>query len=78
MRLKLEFLCGNKNSDMVVRLAILLWYIWHNCNDKIWKDNIKMSSQIGRQTFDTWNSWYSVDKVKCNCVIIAPKLAMLR
>jgi hypothetical protein len=37
-----------------------------------------MSSQIGRQAFDAWNSWYSVDKVKCNCVIMAPKLGMLQ
>jgi hypothetical protein len=27
-----------------------------------------MSSQIGRQSFDAWNSWYSIHKVQHNSV----------
>jgi hypothetical protein len=50
-------LCSNENSDNVGRVTMLLWCIWHNRNDKIWNDNIQMSSQIERQTFDAWNSY---------------------
>ncbi|PNY08140.1 BZIP-like protein [Trifolium pratense] len=52
-------LCNNENSDNVGRVAMLLWCIWYNRNDKIWNDNVQMPSQIGRHVFDA--CW-----VKCN------------
>ncbi|MCI16136.1 hypothetical protein A2U01_0037277 [Trifolium medium] len=45
-------LCSNENSDMVGRVAMLLWCTWYNRNDKIWNDNVQMSSPVGRQAFD--------------------------
>ncbi|GAU36048.1 hypothetical protein TSUD_208180 [Trifolium subterraneum] len=34
--------CSNESSDTVGRVAMLLWSIWHNRNDKFWNDNIQM------------------------------------
>ncbi|GAU17839.1 hypothetical protein TSUD_329650 [Trifolium subterraneum] len=52
--------CSNESSDTVGRVAMLLWCIWHNRNDKFLNDNVQMSRQIGRHAFDTWNDWTSV------------------
>jgi hypothetical protein len=57
-------LCSHESSDSVGRVAMLLWCIWHNRNDKIWNDNVQMQSQIGRHAFDAWNDWYSVHKLQ--------------
>ncbi|GAU38100.1 hypothetical protein TSUD_317870 [Trifolium subterraneum] len=58
----------NESSDTVGRVAMLLWCIWHNRNDKLWNDNVQMSRQIGRHAFDAWNDWYSVHKLQSNIV----------
>ncbi|GAU48314.1 hypothetical protein TSUD_405310 [Trifolium subterraneum] len=58
--------CSNESSDIVGRVAILLWCIWQNRNDKLWNDNVQMPRQIGRYAFDAWNDWYSVHKLQSN------------
>ncbi|GAU16577.1 hypothetical protein TSUD_168090 [Trifolium subterraneum] len=40
-------LCSNESRDTVGRVAMLLWCIWHNRNDKLWNDNVQMPRQIG-------------------------------
>ncbi|GAU41378.1 hypothetical protein TSUD_398150 [Trifolium subterraneum] len=60
--------CGNESSDTVGRVAMLLWCIWQNRNDKLCNDNVQMPRQIGRHAFDAWNDWYSVHKLQCNNV----------
>ncbi|GAU50932.1 hypothetical protein TSUD_411290, partial [Trifolium subterraneum] len=60
--------CGNESSDTVGRVAMLLWCIWHNRNDKLWNDNVQLPRQIGRHAFDAWNDWYSVHKLQSNNV----------
>ncbi|GAU38494.1 hypothetical protein TSUD_64740 [Trifolium subterraneum] len=35
-------ICSNESSDTVGRVAMLLWCIWHNRNDKLWNDNVQM------------------------------------
>ncbi|GAU30369.1 hypothetical protein TSUD_57800 [Trifolium subterraneum] len=60
--------CSNESSDTVGRVAMLLWCIWHNRNDKLWNDNVQMPQQIGRHAFDAWNDWYSVHKLQRNNV----------
>ncbi|GAU31309.1 hypothetical protein TSUD_315180 [Trifolium subterraneum] len=59
--------CG-ESSDTAGRVAMLLWCIWHNRNDKLWNDNVQMSRQIERYVFDALNDWYSVHKLKSNSV----------
>ncbi|GAU19603.1 hypothetical protein TSUD_304150 [Trifolium subterraneum] len=54
--------CNNESSDTVGRVAMLLWCIWHNRNDKLWNDNVQMPRQIGRHAFDAWNDWYSMPR----------------
>ncbi|GAU22005.1 hypothetical protein TSUD_111440, partial [Trifolium subterraneum] len=61
-------ICSNESSDTVGRVAMLLWCIWHNRNDKLWNDNVQMPRQIGRHAFDAWNDWYSVHKLQSNNV----------
>ncbi|GAU28465.1 hypothetical protein TSUD_294680 [Trifolium subterraneum] len=61
-------LCSNESSDTIGRVAMLLWCIWHNRNDKLWNDNFQLPRQIGRYTFDAWNDWYSVHKLQSNSV----------
>ncbi|GAU43270.1 hypothetical protein TSUD_36200 [Trifolium subterraneum] len=61
-------ICSNESSDTVGRVAILLWCIWKNRNDKLWNDNVQMPRQIGRHAFDAWNDWYSVHKLQSNNV----------
>ncbi|GAU42252.1 hypothetical protein TSUD_327300 [Trifolium subterraneum] len=58
--------CSNERSDTVGRVAMLLWCIWHNRNDKLWNYNVQMPRQIGRYAFDAWNDWYSVHKLQSN------------
>ncbi|GAU49325.1 hypothetical protein TSUD_136400 [Trifolium subterraneum] len=60
--------CSNESSDTVGRVAMLLWCIWHNRNDKLWNDNVQIPRQIGRYAFDGWNDWYSVHKLQSNSV----------
>ncbi|GAU49880.1 hypothetical protein TSUD_408190 [Trifolium subterraneum] len=60
--------CNNESSDTASRVAMLLWCIWHNRNDKLWNDNVQMPRQIGRYAFDAWNDWYSVHKLQSNSV----------
>ncbi|GAU19620.1 hypothetical protein TSUD_383140, partial [Trifolium subterraneum] len=60
--------CGNESSDTVGRVAMLLWCIWDNRNDKLWNDNVQLPRQIGRHAFDAWNDWYSVHKLQSNNV----------
>ncbi|GAU36566.1 hypothetical protein TSUD_277720 [Trifolium subterraneum] len=60
--------CNNESSDTVGRVAMLLWSIWHNRNDKLWNDNVQMPRQTGRHAFDAWNDWYSVHKLQSNNV----------
>ncbi|GAU10101.1 hypothetical protein TSUD_422310, partial [Trifolium subterraneum] len=45
-------ICSNESSDIVGRVAMLLWCIWKNRNDKLWNDNVHMPRQIGRHAFD--------------------------
>ncbi|GAU29262.1 hypothetical protein TSUD_392120 [Trifolium subterraneum] len=61
-------ICSNESSDTIGRVAMLLWCIWHNHNDKLWNDNVQMPRQIGRHAFDAWNDWYSVHKLQSNNV----------
>ncbi|GAU26476.1 hypothetical protein TSUD_294450 [Trifolium subterraneum] len=56
--------CNNESSDIVGRVAMLLWCIWQNCNDKLWNDNVQTPRQIGRYAFHSWNDWYSVHKLQ--------------
>ncbi|GAU32459.1 hypothetical protein TSUD_144680 [Trifolium subterraneum] len=60
--------CSNESRDTVDRVAMLLWCIWYNRNDKLWNDNVQMPHQIGRHAFDAWNDWYSVHKLQSNYV----------
>ncbi|GAU43245.1 hypothetical protein TSUD_241360 [Trifolium subterraneum] len=60
--------CSNESSNTVGRVAMLLWCIWHNRNDKLWNDNVQLPRQIGRHAFDAWNDWYSVHKLQSNNV----------
>ncbi|GAU30401.1 hypothetical protein TSUD_364470 [Trifolium subterraneum] len=53
-------ICSNESSDNVGRVAMLLWCIWHNRNDKLWNDNVQMPRQIGRHDFDAWHDWTSM------------------
>ncbi|GAU40431.1 hypothetical protein TSUD_397500 [Trifolium subterraneum] len=69
---------SNKSSDTVGRVAMLLWCIWHNRNDKLWNDNIQMPSQIGRYAFDAWNDWYSVHKLQSNSVSGTTEVDLVR
>ncbi|GAU16862.1 hypothetical protein TSUD_368110 [Trifolium subterraneum] len=61
-------MCSKDSSDTVGRVAMLLWCIWHNRNDKLWNDNVQLPRQIGRYAFDAWNDWYSVHKLQSNSV----------
>ncbi|GAU22435.1 hypothetical protein TSUD_123220 [Trifolium subterraneum] len=71
-------ICNNESSDIVGRVAMLLWCIWHNRNDKLWNDNVQMSRQIGRHAFDVWNDWYSVHKLQSNNVSGTTKADLVR
>ncbi|GAU17164.1 hypothetical protein TSUD_177940 [Trifolium subterraneum] len=48
----------------VGRVAMLLWCIWQNRNDKLWNDNVQTPRQIGRYAFDAWSD--SVHKLQSN------------
>ncbi|GAU38829.1 hypothetical protein TSUD_356800 [Trifolium subterraneum] len=65
---ELHIFFSNESSDTVGRVAMLLWCIWHNRNDKLWNDNVQMPRQIGRHALDAWNDWYSVHKLQSNNV----------
>ncbi|GAU33334.1 hypothetical protein TSUD_165990 [Trifolium subterraneum] len=61
-------ICSNESSDTIGRVAMLLWCIWQNRNDKLLNDNVQMPRQIGRHAFDAWSDWYSVHKLQSNNV----------
>jgi hypothetical protein len=57
-------LCRIEDYNIVGRVATLFWNIWHNRNDKLWNDNVKLPSIVGRVTFDTWREWFDVHKLQ--------------
>jgi hypothetical protein len=57
-------LCRNEDYATIGRVATLFWSIWHNRNDKIWNDNVRRPSQVGRAAFDHWNEWFAVHKLR--------------
>ncbi|CAJ2668572.1 unnamed protein product [Trifolium pratense] len=59
-------LCRNEDYATIGRVAMLLWSIWHNRNDKIWNVNVRSPNQIGRAAFDQWNEWIAVHKLRSN------------
>jgi hypothetical protein len=40
-------LCRIEDYNIVGRVATLFWNIWHNRNDKLWNDNVKLPSIVG-------------------------------
>ncbi|GAU47873.1 hypothetical protein TSUD_404450, partial [Trifolium subterraneum] len=71
-------ICSNESSDTIGRVAMLLWCIWQNRNDKLWNDNVQMPRQIGRHAFDAWNDWYSVHKLQSNNVSGTTEVDLVR
>ncbi|MCI06834.1 pentatricopeptide repeat-containing protein [Trifolium medium] len=59
-------LCQNEDYATIGRLATLFWSIWHNRNDKIWNDNVRRPTQVGRAAFDHWNEWFDVHMMRSN------------
>ncbi|GAU43908.1 hypothetical protein TSUD_88810 [Trifolium subterraneum] len=70
--------CSNESSAIVGRVAMLLWCIWRNRNDKLWNDNVQTPHQIGRYAFDAWNDWYSVHKLQSNSESRTTKADLVR
>ncbi|CAJ2669980.1 unnamed protein product [Trifolium pratense] len=58
--------CRNEDYATIGRVAMLLWSIWQNRNDKIWNDNLRSPIQVGRAAFDQWNEWIAVHKLRSN------------
>ncbi|GAU33827.1 hypothetical protein TSUD_221650 [Trifolium subterraneum] len=75
---ELHIFFSNESSDTVGRVAMLLWCIWHNRNDKLWNDNVQLPRQIGRHALDAWNDWYSVHKLQSNNVSGSIKTDLVR
>ncbi|KAK2427144.1 hypothetical protein QL285_025742 [Trifolium repens] len=69
---------SSESRDTVGRVAMLLWCIWHNRNDKLWNDNAKLPSQIGRHASDDWNDWYSVHVLQRNSVTMDTTSGLVR
>ncbi|KAK2383122.1 hypothetical protein QL285_070609 [Trifolium repens] len=55
----------NEDYATIGIVATQFWSIWHNQNDKIWNDNTRLPSQVGRAAFDHRNEWFVVHKI-CN------------
>ncbi|CAJ2644561.1 unnamed protein product [Trifolium pratense] len=71
-------LCRNEDYATIGRVAMLLWSIWHNRNDKIWNDNVRTPNQIGRAAFDQWNEWIAVHKLRSNDDHDVPPVSTIR
>ncbi|XP_045801294.1 uncharacterized protein LOC123895120 [Trifolium pratense] len=71
-------LCRNEDYTTIGRVAMLLWGIWHNQNDKIWNDNGRSPNQIGRAAFDHWNEWIAVHKLRSNDDHDVPLVSTIR
>ncbi|XP_045797989.1 uncharacterized protein LOC123892220 [Trifolium pratense] len=68
-------LCRNEDYETIGRVASLFWSIWHNRNDKIWNDNLRTPSQVGRDAFDHWSEWFVVHKMRSPDDHYAPPLS---
>ncbi|PNX78462.1 hypothetical protein L195_g034440, partial [Trifolium pratense] len=68
-------LCRNEDYETIGRVASLFWSIWHNRNDKIWNDNVRTPSQVGRAAFDHWSEWFAVHKMRSPDDHYAPPLS---
>ncbi|MCI82447.1 hypothetical protein A2U01_0103721, partial [Trifolium medium] len=47
-------MCRYEDYATIGRVVTLFWNIWHNRNDIIWNDNVRMPSQVGRAAYDQW------------------------
>ncbi|CAJ2666249.1 unnamed protein product [Trifolium pratense] len=70
--------CRNEDYATIGRVAMLLWSIWQNRNDKIWNDNLRSPIQIGRAAFDQWNEWIAVHKLRSNDDQVDPPVSTSR
>jgi hypothetical protein len=57
-------LCQNEDRATIGRVTTFFWSIWHNRSDKIWNDNVRLPSQVGRAGYDHWNVWFVVHNLR--------------
>jgi hypothetical protein len=48
-------ICRNENKQVAGKVAVLLWCIWHNRNNKVWNNNTITAQQIGMQAAHMWH-----------------------
>jgi hypothetical protein len=51
---------------MLISIEWLLFFGVYGITDKIWNDNARMSSQVGRVAFDHWNERFIVHEMRSN------------
>ncbi|PNY07456.1 hypothetical protein L195_g003952 [Trifolium pratense] len=48
---------SKEDSNMAGRVAMHIWCLWQNRNDKVWNDHAINALQIGQQSFNSWQAW---------------------
>jgi hypothetical protein len=53
-------ICRQESNMVAGKFATLLWFVWHNGNNKVWNDSSLQAQQIGAQAAKHWHDWAAV------------------
>jgi ribonuclease HI len=56
-------MCRKENVMDASRAAVLLWFIWHFRNEKVWNEGNSSAVQLGVQATAYWSQWTAVNGV---------------
>ncbi|GAU14634.1 hypothetical protein TSUD_96980 [Trifolium subterraneum] len=56
-------ICRYENKQVAGKMATLLWCLWQNRNNKVWKNNKLSAQQVGVQAAHMWNEWSVVQGI---------------
>jgi ribonuclease HI len=54
-------LCRKEADIVVSKAAVLVWFIWHIRNEKVWNDGNTSAAQVGIQAAAYWSQWAAVN-----------------
>jgi hypothetical protein len=54
-------ICSHNDSNIAGQVATLMWHIWQSRNDVVWNNTQFSPTQIGLQSFNTWQAWYAAN-----------------
>ncbi|PNX96273.1 hypothetical protein L195_g019476 [Trifolium pratense] len=59
-------ICSFKNKETAGSIAMLLWVLWNNRNNRVWNDMHEPGTTLRVKAQHRWAEWFSVSQVQHN------------